>query len=570
MEKHIKKTNSKHTVLIVAISVIVAVVVLTIISNLNKSMAVTGQAARSSQCSAGWKCYNSTTKAYQDKQCRWDRFAKCAYGCSNGQCNPAPRCTPAWVCLNSSYRAYQVSNCSYISQSYCTYGCLNGSCLSAPPARCGDSSCNGNETCVTCSADCGVCPPTCTAGWICIDNSTKVYQATNCSTSSRTNCPNGCQNGTCLSAPQTSCGDAVCNGPETCLTCQTDCGVCPPTCQVGWACVNNYTLAYRYVNCSIVSPSYCQYGCSNVQCNQYPPPSQNQTCTDSDHPDGDANLSFGEGTHLKGTTCQDSSCSTDYCYSSDSLKEYYCENQVKKVSIPYFCPLGCQDGACLPPLTGPCTDTENGQDPYVKGTTCMTGGACYEDQCVPAASGDRFYVHDYYCRPERENTPDKIIFMCPNTCSDGACSYSPDPCTDDDAWVRQNPLGREVDVRGTVHQGTMIYTDYCINATKVREYSCGDSVFRNQLTWSDSECMYTTCNGGQCGLLTPEQMQNVVSCGGTEMKLWVKETLVAGPYTFTDYCKDNTTVMQYRCTWNNNVAYLDLVCFYGCVDGACL
>ena len=45
---------------------------------------------------------------------------------------------------------------------------------------CGNGTCNGKETCKTCPADCGVCPPVC--------------------------------------------GDGKCQAPETCSTCAKDCG----------------------------------------------------------------------------------------------------------------------------------------------------------------------------------------------------------------------------------------------------------------------------------------------------------------------------------------------------------
>ncbi len=51
-----------------------------------------------------------------------------------------------------------------------------------PVAYCGDGSCNGAETCETCTADCGVCPPVC--------------------------------------------GDGVCDSIENCSYCPSDCGVC--------------------------------------------------------------------------------------------------------------------------------------------------------------------------------------------------------------------------------------------------------------------------------------------------------------------------------------------------------
>jgi TolB protein len=55
-----------------------------------------------------------------------------------------------------------------------------------PQPVCGDGTCNGTETCSSCPADCGVCPP-----------------------------------------PTPVCGDGICNGQETCSTCSDDCGTCP-------------------------------------------------------------------------------------------------------------------------------------------------------------------------------------------------------------------------------------------------------------------------------------------------------------------------------------------------------
>jgi hypothetical protein len=71
-------------------------------------------------------------------------------GCGNGTCNPDETC------------------------STCAADC--GAC----PA-CGDGSCNGDETCATCTGDCGICP---------------------------------------------FCGDGACLGEEHCSTCPADCGPC--------------------------------------------------------------------------------------------------------------------------------------------------------------------------------------------------------------------------------------------------------------------------------------------------------------------------------------------------------
>jgi hypothetical protein len=73
---------------------------------------------------------------------------------------------------------------------------------------CGNGVCNPTETCSTCPADCGVCPPVCGDGTC---NGTET-----CST-----CTTDC--GQC-----SVCGDGVCNGGEGCGACPIDCGTCPP------------------------------------------------------------------------------------------------------------------------------------------------------------------------------------------------------------------------------------------------------------------------------------------------------------------------------------------------------
>jgi hypothetical protein len=85
-------------------------------------------------------------------------------------------------------------------------GALTLSGTPAAPA-CGDATCNGTETCSTCSSDCGACAPACGDATC---NGTET-----CST-----CSSDC--GACAPA----CGDATCNGTETCSTCSSDCGAC--------------------------------------------------------------------------------------------------------------------------------------------------------------------------------------------------------------------------------------------------------------------------------------------------------------------------------------------------------
>ena len=110
--------------------------------------------------------------------------------------------------------------------------------------NCGDSRCEGGETCSSCSQDCGTCAScgdgTCSSGETCLQDSccngqsyststqvccsSQVYTGNCCSNSDCTS-PQVCTNHICMA--QSSCGDGSCNGSETCSSCPNDCGSCP-------------------------------------------------------------------------------------------------------------------------------------------------------------------------------------------------------------------------------------------------------------------------------------------------------------------------------------------------------
>jgi hypothetical protein len=123
--------------------------------------------------------------------------------CSSGSCAGGSSCTPTWsACSKTCGGGTQTSsNCGPTQ----TRACNTQACV----PFCGDTSCNGTESCSSCSTDCGSCGGS-------------------------------------------FCGDGSCNSNEGCGTCSSDCGSCSctPTCvplcgqtSCGTTCGNSDTIA---------------------------------------------------------------------------------------------------------------------------------------------------------------------------------------------------------------------------------------------------------------------------------------------------------------------------------------
>ena len=101
-------------------------------------------------------------------------------------------------------------------------------------SNCGDSVCEGGETCLTCAADCGTCPP------VCGDGNCDPTEDCNLCVQDCGSCDNFCGDGVCDSGEDCNlcpddcgpcenfCGDGVCDSGEDCYTCPPDCGDCMP------------------------------------------------------------------------------------------------------------------------------------------------------------------------------------------------------------------------------------------------------------------------------------------------------------------------------------------------------
>jgi hypothetical protein len=111
-----------------------------------------------------------------------------------------------------------------------------GVCPNAPaPPACGDGKCTAPEHCGVCPADCGVCSADCASiaakntpgcpGCAC---EAAVCQKDTfcCKTAWDSLCVSQCLFAASMTCPKDACGDGVCSGPETCSSCNKDCGAC--------------------------------------------------------------------------------------------------------------------------------------------------------------------------------------------------------------------------------------------------------------------------------------------------------------------------------------------------------
>lgn len=119
--------------------------------------------------------------------------------------------------------------------------------------------------------------------------------------------------------------------------------------------------------------------------------------------------------------------STDYCYSSTAVKEYYCENNALRNEI-INCGAGfmCEIGACIEKAfycDGPNATSRNAS---LKQTVTVGyiierkkgAGSSYSDECIGNSS-----VKEYYCLPSSKG---EETIACPanSPCINGACEYT--------------------------------------------------------------------------------------------------------------------------------------------------
>jgi hypothetical protein len=168
---------------------------------------------------------------------------------------------------------------------------------------------------------------------------------------------------------------------------------------------------YQFVDCKtkMVPVKECDSGCTENIC-------ANQACTDSDG----GNKPYTAGTVKGNNKFNQMAEQTDICTSADTLREFYCKNDV--ISDMYTaCSFGCDSskGECI---IAPCTDTDDGQAIYKAGTT--TGAVFGEPIDVKTVKDDLCInskqLKEYYCH--QTGAVSSVTVDCTYGCSEGKCT----------------------------------------------------------------------------------------------------------------------------------------------------
>jgi hypothetical protein len=268
--------------------------------------------------------------------------------------------------------------------------------------------------------------------------------------------------------------------------------------------------------------------CSNGACTEY-------TCSDTDG---------GRDEDEYGTARKGSEESSDECYDSDTVTEYFCSNNgIDSDRMDCGSTEICEDGECVRET---CSDTDGGNDRADYGVVTVSGNT-HRDSCEGL-----YILTEYFCDG---NTYDDATIVCSGygeMCWENECS--PAECDDSDG-------GSDEDVYGTVLITTENGYSYSENdectsdLRSVRERYCvsGDlQVGTREMDCASEE----VCSGGRCvgaSCYDSDGGQNYITPG----------TVTKGAESSSDRCDPMDPIDVYECYCSGNA----IVCQpHACLD----
>ncbi len=254
--------------------------------------------------------------------------------------------------------------------------------------------------------------------------------------------------------------------------------------------------------------------------------------------------------------------------------------------VTEYCTNGCDANGCKPKIVvaaakPSCTETDNGNDIYTKGTTSYDGYTGV-DYCAPNGA----QLQEFYC--ENGDYKNTIVY-CNNGCKEGAClPETPAP-------VQAAPQ-KECTTSNDCPANKFCYTDEwrCLDCSvvdvKTTTYCDGTAVKRKTYSLHPERCTAVEkietvvqcgygCKDAAC--LSEADATVVNTCTDTDSGIdFTKKGIVTtngatGTFTFTDYCngspmtagpnKGKSYLVEYSCE-NTDKKQTETLC--NCIDGA--
>jgi hypothetical protein len=303
------------------------------------------------------------------------------------------------------------------------------------------------------------------------------------------------------------CGDGICSLNENICNCPQDCAftttTIPPTTTTIVSCVPEGQ------SIPVTSLGLQQQCCPGLTL--CPPPSELI---------GSRGICLTSCNTTTTTTIPPTTSTTKACVSPMHWYNTSCING-QCVKVPQYCApepecitnLDCSPTTTtIPPTTTTtvpsCTDSDGGNNPYVKGTVTYNGQTS-TDFCpmiIPSGIPSTTEVYEFYCE---NGVMKQVTITCPTgtSCQDGACKSSVTTtttvpsCTDSDGGM--NPYEK-----GTVMYNNQIYTDTCSDPNTLIEYSCGNGQIQKVVYPCEPNF---TCQDGACNMQRQTSLMDVLN-----------------------------------------------------------